>query len=50
MEGCAHGIIDRNRSGICTECWQLKSEEVAAILTAERFWDDPTMAFLLKTY
>lgn len=38
MEGCDCGITDRNRSGICTQCWQLKSEEVTSILAAENFW------------
>jgi hypothetical protein len=47
MEGCGHGIIDRNRSSICTRCWQLRPEEVAAILTAEGFWDKPAY---LPTY
>lgn len=44
MEGCGRGIITRNRSGICTQCWQTKSEDVTAILDAEGFYNQgPTL-------
>ena len=44
MKGCDNGIIDRNKSGICTNCWHKRPDEVFAKLNHERKLHDQVLA------